>query len=181
MIVGIVCLVEVLKLNRSDCLTNSIRWVHTKLSKYTSSIYLRRTSDVNGSILISALYGGYFVAVEMRVLQSRRSTLSSRVQPGLLVYLGFISGLYQIKMRKLKHQSNYNATPFASGRGKLNTAHFTRWLTSGPRFTIKEKKNLENSNFHQRCTFCCFISAMIISNICLFLHLTLNSSSLMRK
>ena len=121
MIVGIVCLIEVLKLNRSDCLTNSIRWVHTKLSKYTSSIYLRRTSDVNGSILISALYGGYFVAVEMRVPQSRRSTLSSRVQPGLLVYLGFISGLYQIKMRKLKHQSNYNAMPFPSGRGKLNT------------------------------------------------------------
>ena len=184
MIVGIVCLVEVLKLNRSDCLTNSIRWVHTKLSKYTSSIYLRRTSDVNGSILISALYIRRlpFVAVEMRVLQSRRSTLSSRVQPGLLVYLGFISGLYQIKMRKLKHQSNYNAMPFASGRGKLNT----RTLHSMAYFRAevhhqRKKKNMENSNFHQRCTFCCFISAMIISNICLFLHLTLNSSSLMRK
>ena len=48
-------------------------------------------------------------------------SLRSRVQPGLLVYVGFISGLYQIKMRKLKHQSNYNAMPFASGRGKLNT------------------------------------------------------------
>ena len=47
MIVGIVCLVEVLKLNRSDCLTNTgnISWVHTNLSKYTSSIYLRRTSE----------------------------------------------------------------------------------------------------------------------------------------
>ena len=70
MIVEIVCLVEVLKLNRSDCLTNSIRWVHTKLSKYTSSIYLRRTSDVNGSILISALYG--------RLLCSRGNACSSK-------------------------------------------------------------------------------------------------------
>jgi len=38
MIVGIVCYVEVLKLNRGDCLTDNVRWVHTKLSKYTSSI-----------------------------------------------------------------------------------------------------------------------------------------------
>ena len=32
-----------------------------------------------------------------------------------------------------------------------------------------------------RCTFCCFIWAKIMSSICLFLRLSLNSSSVMRK
>ena len=61
MIVGIVCLVEVLKLNRSDCLTNNIRWVHAKLSKYTSSrAYFRVLQMLTGltsGLALSLLLG----------------------------------------------------------------------------------------------------------------------------
>ena len=102
-------LLESFSMLRFSSLTEAIFW-----QIILGEFILRHTSDVNGS--------NFSVS---RLLCGRGNTCSSK--PPKYTFkshstrLTSLLTLYQIKIRKLSHQSNSNEMPCASGRGKLNT------------------------------------------------------------
>ena len=104
--------------------------------------YLRRTSDVNGS--------NFSVSRQLCSLGNARSSKPPKYTfKSCSTRLTTLLTLYQSKIRKLKHQSNCNEISSLHLAGNWTHAHLIPLLTSGPRFTNKEK-SMENSTFYQR-------------------------------
>ena len=104
-------------------------------------VYSRPTSDVNGfNFSVSRQLCSLGNACSSKPPKYTFKSCSTRLTSLLT--------LYQNKIRKLKHQSNRNEISRLHLAGNWRPAHVTPLLTSGPRFTNKEK-SMENSNFYQ--------------------------------